>query len=387
MAFNGCCTGIDMRYSSEGQKFNESKLKLKPPKSSYEIILPTQVKQKKVSKSIIKVDFKPTKQTLFSKENIPNWIELSFYIIEKKDKQKIIALHIINKSLVSKNPYLIEPTLILYSHENKIDLIRLVPFLIDISVQMKCDIVSFDYFGFGCSSGKPNINNIFSNGEDALSFAISCLEYKIENIILFGKGVGCMPSIYLSNRHAYHNCKGLILYMPIINNKIIDINVMRNIFCQTLLIMEFEDRNEMDDNDVIKLCREIPNEREWLPIRKKNNEIKMFLSYSKEEEDDADDVYARHRSKFIMKLKSYICPEEENIINRKGKSWSIGGSTDFHSNKNLSFNIDERKQSMPLIKAIKDNNILNDINDKESKKKKNNIFDITEIEINNDEDY
>ena len=52
---------------------------------------------------------------------------------------------------------------------------------------MKCDIVSFDYFGFGCSSGKPKINTILSDGEDAINFSISYLKYKIENIILFGK--------------------------------------------------------------------------------------------------------------------------------------------------------------------------------------------------------
>ena len=38
MAFNGFCTGNDMRYSSEGPKISDSRLKLKAPKPSYEII-------------------------------------------------------------------------------------------------------------------------------------------------------------------------------------------------------------------------------------------------------------------------------------------------------------------------------------------------------------
>lgn len=401
MAFNGLCTGNDMRYSSEGQKISESKLKLKSPKSSYEILSKSS-NQKKGNKFITKVDFKPTNQTLFSKGNIPKWIDLSFYKIPKKDNKNLISLHIINKCLISKNPFLKEPSLIFYSHENYTDLLRIVPFLIDLSVQMKCDIVSYDFLGFGCSSGKPSINNIFSDGEEALHFAISYLKYKIENITFFGKEVGCMSSIYLANRKAYHNCKGLILCMPEIGKKIIDINVMRNIFCQTLLIMEFEDKNDMDDNEVINLCREIPKEKEWLPIRKKNNEIKKFFPYNSGDLDDINDVYRRHRSKFITKVKDYIYPDEENFTRKREKSSTIGGSTDSDSNKNLSIDIDEQRHPMSLKKDIRNKNILNDINDKNNininndnkyhndkavRNYKYKILDDTEIEVNNDEDY
>ena len=406
MAFNGLCTGNDMRYSSEGQKLSESKLKLKSPKSSYEIISPSST-EKKGNKSISKVDFKPTKQTLFSKDNIPKWIELSFYTIPKKDNKNIISLHIINKSLISKNPYLNEPSLIFYSHENHTDLLRLVPFFVDLSVQMKCDIVAYDYCGFGSSSGKANINNIFSDGEDALNFTISYLKYKIENITLFGKGVGGMISIYLANRKIYRNCKGLILCMPEIGNKVIDVNVMKNIYCQTLLIMEFEDKSDIDDNEVINLCREIPNEREWLPIRKKNNETKKYFSYNNGDLDDYDDVFGRHRSKFITKVKNYIYPDKENIHRKSGKSSTIGGSTDSDSNKNLSIVIDDQRHPMSLTQAMRNKNILNDINyekfnDKNIENINNNnecinnkgvrnnkykILEDTEIEINNDEDY
>ena len=229
MAFNGFCTGNDMRYSSEGPKLLDSRLNIKAPKSSYEIISKPNINNQKIEK----VDFKPTKEILYSKENIPKWIDLSFYLIPKKDRKRLISLHIINKCLISKNPFLNEPNLILYCHENNTDLLRLAPFLIDLSIQMKCDIVSFDYWGFGCSSGKPKINTILSDGEDAINFAISYLKYKIENIILFGKGIGAMSSIFLASRQNYHDCKSLILCMPAIGNKVVDVKVMRSIFCQT----------------------------------------------------------------------------------------------------------------------------------------------------------
>ena len=394
MAFNGCCTGNDMIFSSEGSKIFESKLKIRAPKPSYEIII-----SKKDNKTIKKVEYKPTKETFFSKDNIPNWLDISFYSIPKKDNKKIISLQIINKCLISKNPILNEPNLILYSHENETDLLRLIPFLIDISIQMKCDIVSFDYVGFGCSSGKPKINTIFSDGEDALKFAISFLNYKIENIILLGKGIGSMTSIYLSSRLNFRNCKGLILYMPILGKKTIDIKVMRSIVCQTLLIMECEDKDEISSNEIVNFCREIPNEKEWLPIRKKNKEIKNNFFGPNYEYNNFDDVYFRHRSKFIIKLKDYIYPDKEIIMRKRGKTSTIGGSTESETNRNLSIVIPEQDNVMSLRNNIGNKNTFN-INNFDEKKKnlifendninintKNRNYDNTEIEIINDEDY
>jgi hypothetical protein len=395
MAFNGFCTGNDMRLSSEGPKILESQLKLRAPKSSYEIISP-----QKNNKNIQKVEYKPTKEIIFSKNNIPKWLDISFYSIPKKDNKKIISLHIINKCLTSKNPILNEPNLILYFHENETDLLRLIPFLIDISIQMKCDIVSFDYWGFGCSSGKPKINTILSDGEDALNFAISYLNYKIDNIILLGKGIGAMSSIFLASRLNYRNCKGLILYMPIIGKKIIDIKVMKSIFCQALLIMEFENKNEIQDNYIVNLCREMPNGKEWLPIRKQNKGIKNNFLPPNDEYDDTDDVYYRHRSKFIIKLRDYIYPDKEIITRKRGKTSTVGGSTQSESNKNLSIIIHEQENYMSVGNNIGNQNefnikfIINEKNknqiienDNGNKIKNNRNYDDTEIEINNDEDY
>ena len=395
MAFNGFCTGNDMRLSSEGPKILASQLKLRAPKSSYEIISP-----QKNNKNIQKVEYKPTKEIIFCKNNIPKWLDISFYSIPKKDNKKIISLHIINKCLTSKNPILNEPNLILYFHENETDLLRLIPFLIDISIQMKCDIVSFDYWGFGCSSGKPKINTILSDGEDALNFAISYLNYKIDNIILLGKGIGAMSSIFLASRLNYRNCKGLILYMPIIGKKIIDIKVMKSIFCQALLIMEFENKNEIQDNYIVNLCREMPNGKEWLPIRKQNKGIKNNFLPPNDEYDDTDDVYYRHRSKFIIKLRDYIYPDKEIITRKRGKTSTVGGSTQSESNKNLSIIIHEQENYMSVGNNIGNQNefnikfIINEKNknqiienDNGNKIKNNRNYDDTEIEINNDEDY
>ena len=157
MSFNSLSTGNDLRLSTKGMKTKEKKIKLKVPKPSYEIISENKNNQQIISK----IAFQPTKEALFNEYNIPkSMIDLTFYSILRKKGRQIIALHIMNKCLNSKNPIFNETNVILYCHENGTDLLRLVPFLIDLSLQMKCDIVSFDYSGFGCSSGKSSLDKI-----------------------------------------------------------------------------------------------------------------------------------------------------------------------------------------------------------------------------------
>jgi len=398
MAFNGCCTGNDMRYSSESGIQPESRLKLKSPKPSYEIIKNPNEKPS----STTKVDYKPTKETFFSDSNIPKWIELSFYTIQKKDGKKIISLHIINKCFNSKNPIKYEPDLLLYCHENETDLLRIAPFLVDISIQMKCDIVSFDYLGFGCSSGKPKITSILPDSEEALNFSISTLKYKVENIVLFGMGIGAMCALHLASKQKYQNLKSIILCMPVIGNKIIDIKILRSIFCPTLLIKEFENKNEIGDDEIVLIFREIPNEKEWLPIRKKNAEFNKNFFSNDSDYNDANDIYLRHRRKFITKIKEYIYTD--NVVNtrKRIKTLTLGGSTDSETYSNSS----GKCHKMPLNQDVKNKNIFNinfgdenEINPHIDEQDTNQIIDInnnndkkieqideTDIEIN-DEDY
>lgn len=367
MAFNGLCTRNDMLYASEGCLIPESRLILKAPKSSYKItsIIP------KDSKGILEINYKPTKETFFDINLLPNFIKLSLYSIPIKNNKRIITLYITNKSISNSITENSENSVILYCHENETDLIRLIPFLIDISLQLKVDIVSFDYQGFGDTNIKPKISTIFSDGEETLNFVINYLHYKIENITLLGKEIGSMCAINLASKNNYHNCKSLVLCMPILGLNSIDIKVMRSIICKCLLIMEIEDKEKIDENEIINLCREIPNEKEWLPIKKNNKIISdKFKGFKNFSDDFVEDVYTRHRSKFILKLKNYIYNEESNIRCKNGVFSSIGGSTDSETHLNLSMN--------------KINN-FDDVND--LKNKKEDIFNETEIKLKNDEDY
>ena len=375
MAFNGMCSGNDMLYASEGGLIPESRLKLKAPKTSYIITSNIQ----KNSQQIYKVEFSPAKGFFFNKNSIPNWIDLSFYSLPKKNGKRITAVHIVNKSLMSNNPYMLDSNAILYCHENETDLLRLIPFLIDISIQMKIDIISFDYTGFGDTKEKPKNTTLLEDGEITINFILSHLKYKINNLVIFGKGIGAIPSIHLAVMNQYQNCKSLILYMPLIIRSKIDIKNMRSIICKSLIIYEIENKDEIETNDMIYLCREIPNEKEWFPIKKKRKE--MFQGFKRFMETSFEDLYITHRSKFITKLRDFVYPEEENMVKKIKNSGSIGESTD--SETNLSLGHLEKLENKN-INFEETNEIKNEIKIEE---KKIDIFNQSAIHIHNDEDY
>ena len=378
MAINAMCTGNDMLYESEGGLIPEYRLKIKAPKPSY--IITSNIP--KNSKEIYKVNFKPTKGIFFNLDLLPNWLDLALYSIPKKNGKRINAVHIINKCSTSKNPIMYDSSAILYCHENETDLLRIVPFLIDISIQMKCDIISFDYLGFGDTKEKVKSNSLTEDGEDALNFTIAHLKYKIENIILLGKGIGAMPSIHLASMNIYQNCKSLILCMPLINLNRTDIKEMRSIICKSLIIYEVESKEQIEDDDMIFLCREIPNEKEWFPIKKKKQGMfNNFPGIKKFMEETKDDVYTRHRSKFILKLRDFVFTGEENLKKRIQYSGSIEESTDSETNISAGHfdKIENKNINFEEVNEIK--------NEEKVDEKKVDIFNQSEIQIHNDDDY
>jgi hypothetical protein len=170
--------------------------------------------------------------------------------------------------------------------------------------------------------------------------------------------------------------------MPIVTLTKIDVKTMRNISCKSLIIKEIDNKEEIEDDDIILLCREIPNEKEWLPIKKKKVEMsnkfqkmKNFLDYTD------DDVYTRHRSKFILKLRDYVYSEDENMKKRIKLTGSIEESTD--SETNLSLGHFDKMENKP-INFDEGNEIKNE--DK-SDDKKLDIFNQTVVQIHNDDDY
>lgn len=107
------------------------------------------------------------------------FIERECFLLQKcTNKKKIVLLHIINTSIERDKPTII------FSHGNSCDLGVIYPFLIDLSLQLKADVISYDYSGYGFSEGSPSEKEIYTDIEQVMDFAIHMQRIKQESIIL-----------------------------------------------------------------------------------------------------------------------------------------------------------------------------------------------------------
>ncbi|KII65234.1 Alpha/beta hydrolase domain-containing protein 17C [Thelohanellus kitauei] len=122
-------------------------------------------------------------------EPIPPYIIIRSYLVDCR-KDKIAMVHI-------RTPA--EPGYtILYSHGNACDLGHTFGLLITMCQILRCDVVVYDYNGYGSSTGKPNENGMRHNIECVYSYMISNLKIKPENVIVFGQSIGSVAALHLA---------------------------------------------------------------------------------------------------------------------------------------------------------------------------------------------
>ena len=344
------------------------KIKFSAPKPSYKILPKT-----KDSQSLYEeIDYEILSSMSFNKYNIPDWINVSLHALNYKKNKQLIFMHIENNYIEKMLP----KKVIIYSHENDTDIIRLLPFLIDLSVQNKCDIISYDYRGYGCSSSKSNDNNFLQSYEHTMDYALNYLNYKIDNILLIGREIGAIHSIIIASRHKYNMCKGLILISPFCNEKIINLNNMKNIICPTLLIKERNENNENNKEDKpISFYRTINNEKEWLIKNKKKTENNTNINISNNE-----DILLSHRRKFINYIREYMVSnnEDKNAYSLSRKSTNAETLLD---NGEICIDYCDNNQNENNINNINNKNNIKKSYMKEFKEEDENI------NYNNEEDY
>lgn len=307
-------------------KYEFPKINIIKPKSSY--IIKSEIKKNLIYYS--KVDFE-----IISFESssiiLPSWIDISLYLI-KTSKTKIIYILLIKNNTIEnldkiKNKVRNKKErseekeeeknnqseynkienkgkkLILYSHGNGTDLFGELPFMIDLCSQLQCDILTYDYSGFGCSSGKPQIRNLFIDIEIVIKFVSFYLLYQMNNVSLLAKDIGCIPSIQIASLLKYSICQSLILISPFLSGGIIKKDTLKKINCPTLLINEINPNSYYyTTHSIIRYCQEIPTIKNWLPKKKEDKNI--F--------NNNDSLYT-YRKKFLMLMKKYIFNEKEEI--------------------------------------------------------------------------
>lgn len=234
------------------------------------------------------------------------WIKTECYQLKKTDnKKRIVLLQIQNNSNKKE-----EKPVMIYSHGSRSDLGSSYPTLIDMASIVKCDIISYDYSGYGYSEGAPSESEIFSDIEHVIDFVLVNLNKKLENIVLCGSSLGAVPSLYIASDSRYCSINGLILISPFssakgfVREEDALFNSSRNMFDNVTLASEvlcptFIVHGESDTLIPVNQSKEIASQLRfsftWFP--QKANHYNIISMY---------------RSKFYTKLIKFFTYLKEN---------------------------------------------------------------------------
>ncbi|XP_068954785.1 alpha/beta hydrolase domain-containing protein 17C isoform X1 [Petaurus breviceps papuanus] len=170
---------------------------------------------------------------------------------------------------------------LLFSHGNAVDLGQMCSFYIGLGSRINCNIFSYDYSGYGVSSGKPSEKNLYADIDAAwqalrtrvfyqqwnywvkgcmiifVTFTAYCQiplqkdstslqippamnectcfstippQYGVspENIILYGQSIGTVPTVDLASRY---ECAAVILHSPLMSGLRVAFPDTRKTYC------------------------------------------------------------------------------------------------------------------------------------------------------------
>ncbi|XP_071969923.1 alpha/beta hydrolase domain-containing protein 17A-like isoform X3 [Engystomops pustulosus] len=101
---------------------------------------------------------------------------------------------------------------LLFSHGNAVDLGQMSSFYLGLGTRINCNIFSYDYSGYGASSGHPSEKNLYADIDAAWKAVRTRYGICPENILLYGQSIGTVPTVDLASRY---ECAAVILHSPL----------------------------------------------------------------------------------------------------------------------------------------------------------------------------
>ena len=233
------------------------------------------------------------------------FISTQAYLVSKRDIQSHICIIYLKNANSTKN---ISSNKIIYSHGSSSDIGDNLPFLYNLCTLLKCDVVSYDYSGFGCSSGSPSEETINSDLKQVINFCIEDLHFDIQDIILFGYSIGSVCTVNMSINHKFHQIAGVALLSPLVcglntyfvdtkekNNILISSNELNTNFYrisrinQPILLIHGKMDELVPFIQVNQMVRQIKNVFQWFPSG--GNHL---------------NIPSQYRTKFFTKFQAFI---------------------------------------------------------------------------------
>ncbi|KAG8367562.1 hypothetical protein BUALT_Bualt16G0084800 [Buddleja alternifolia] len=221
---------------------------------------------------------------------------------------------------------------ILYSHGNAADLGQMQELFIELRAHLRVNIMSYDYSGYGASTGKPSELNTYYDIEAVYNCLKDDYGIKQEDVILYGQSVGSGPTLHLASRCP--RLRAIVLHSAILsgirvlyNVKITfwfdifkNIDKIRNVSCPVLVIHGTND-------DIVDLSH---GKRLWELAKEKYDPL--WVQGGGHCNLETFPEYIKHLRKFVNAM-------EKLSFSKRGKAGSASapGITESKNNKCLRF--------------------------------------------------
>ncbi|XP_020870519.1 protein ABHD17B isoform X2 [Arabidopsis lyrata subsp. lyrata] len=155
---------------------------------------------------------------------------------------------------------------LLYSHGNAADLGQLFDLFVQLKVNLRVNLMGYDYSGYGASTGKPSEYDTYAD----IEAVYECLQtdYGVgqEDLILYGQSVGSGPTLHLASK--LPRLRGVVLHSGILSGLRVlchNVNKIKKVKCPVLVIHGTEDDvvNWLHGNRLWKMAKE-PYEPLWI---------------------------------------------------------------------------------------------------------------------------
>ncbi|XP_032829750.1 alpha/beta hydrolase domain-containing protein 17B [Petromyzon marinus] len=103
---------------------------------------------------------------------------------------------------------------LLFSHGNAVDLGQMSSFYVGLGTRINCNVFSYDYSGYGASTGRPSEKNLYADIEAAWQALRTRYGISPENVILYGQSIGTVPTVDLASRY---ECAAVVLHSPLMS--------------------------------------------------------------------------------------------------------------------------------------------------------------------------
>ncbi|XP_068483915.1 uncharacterized protein [Phaseolus vulgaris] len=131
---------------------------------------------------------------------------LEAHVLETKGGNKIVATF-------WKHPF--ARFTLLYSHGNAADLGQMHDLFLELRAHLRVNIMSYDYSGYGASTGKPSEFNTYYDIEAVYDCLKKDYGIEQEDLILYGQSVGSGPTIHLATK--LRNVRGVVIHSGILS--------------------------------------------------------------------------------------------------------------------------------------------------------------------------